>query len=193
MVLYFVCQNERVHSPSDCSLAHPRNHESTLTTWVKALSEEETHLLAVSLGEVDDEAARRLQWHQRPRTGTPQLRVDRRRLVKSVERRRLPHRRAVPPPPGPSGRDKKSMDRLRAGEELGGRALPGDLDGEGAARRGRWSRLPLPGELATGRFVERTPAGEVADSATAARRARRRENSCRDWSRFTGKEIVKLT
>jgi hypothetical protein len=60
---------------------HPRNHESALTTWVKALPGEETHLLAVALGEVDDEAARRRQRHQRPRAGVPQLRVDRRRLL----------------------------------------------------------------------------------------------------------------
>ena len=39
------------------------------------------HLLAVALGEVDDEAARRRQRHQRPRAGMPQLRVDRRRLL----------------------------------------------------------------------------------------------------------------
>lgn len=39
------------------------------------------HLLAVALGEVDDEAARRRQRHQRPRAGVPELRVDRRRLL----------------------------------------------------------------------------------------------------------------
>jgi hypothetical protein len=141
IVLYFVCQNERVHSPSDCSLAQPRNHESALTTWVKALPGEETHLFAVTLGEVDDEAARRRQRHQRPRAGVPQLRVDRRRLVKSVERRRPPHR--------------------RAGEELGGRAPSGDLGGEGASGRGRWTRLPPLGDFDGLRY-------------------RRRENSCRD-------------
>jgi hypothetical protein len=132
MVLYFVCQNERVHSPSDCSLAHPRNHESALTTWVKALPGEETHLFTVALGEVDYGAVRRRQLHQRPRAGVPQLRVDRRRLVKSVERRRPPHR--------------------RAGEELGGKAPSGDLGGEGASGRGRWTRIPPSGELAARRF-----------------------------------------
>jgi len=34
---------------------------------------ERVHLLAVALGEVDDEAARRRQRHQRPRAGVPKL------------------------------------------------------------------------------------------------------------------------
>jgi hypothetical protein len=143
----------------------------------KSSTGEETHLLVVALGEVDDEVTRWWQRHQQLRAGSPQLRDDRRRLVKSVERRRPPHRRAAPPPSGPSGQDKKSVDRLQAGEELGGRAPPGDLDGEGTAERGRWSRLPPPGELAAGRSVERTPAGEVAGFGYHHRRARRREIS----------------
>ena len=39
-------------------------------------SEKGVHLLAVALGEVDDEAARRRMRHQRPRAGVPELRVD---------------------------------------------------------------------------------------------------------------------
>jgi hypothetical protein len=39
-----------------------------------------THLLAVALREVDDEAAHRRQRHERARAGVPQVGVDRRRL-----------------------------------------------------------------------------------------------------------------
>jgi hypothetical protein len=135
MVLYFICQNERVHSPSDCSLVHPRDYESALTTWVKALPGKETHLLAVALGEVDDEAARRWQRHQRPRVGAPQLRVDRRRLVKSVERRGPPHRR---------------------GDPWRGRRWERSLDSLTAARRARRREISMDSPTAAGKTASVT-------------------------------------
>jgi hypothetical protein len=51
------------------------------TGYAQRETERGFHLLAVALGEVDDEAARRRQRHQRPRAGVPKLRVDRRCLL----------------------------------------------------------------------------------------------------------------
>jgi hypothetical protein len=85
------------------------------------------------------------------------------RLVKSVERRLPPHGRAAPPPPGPSGRHKKSVYTSPAEiswprELAAGRSVERD-----AAERGRWTRLPPPRELAAGgsRWTPLPPPGKL--------------------------------